>query len=73
MTGLLISKNIKVGEVRVGKSLKRVNLPYHYARQTSTARLKNPVPYRASYFGEKLHVSYNGYYWLLCTVHTKVQ
>ena len=58
MTGLLSSKNIRVGEVRVGKSLQRVNLPYHYARHTSTAQLTNPVPYKANYFGKKLHVSY---------------
>ena len=32
---------------------------YHQRRQTQTARQMNPVPYHASYFGQKLHVDQN--------------
>jgi len=59
MTGFLRAKCIRVSEMRVGKSLGRVNLPYHQARQNATARQTNPVPYKAHYFGEKLHVDQN--------------
>ena len=51
MTGLLASRGLKVSEVNVGKSLRTVNPGYHSARCTATARLMNPVPYHADYFG----------------------
>ena len=56
MTGLLASEGLKISEQRVGQSLQRVNPEYSQARRTSTARHINPVPYRADYFGHKLHV-----------------
>ena len=59
MTGLLSSEGIHVSEQRVGESLKRVNPGYSHARRTSTARQLNPVPYRADYFGHKLHIDQN--------------
>jgi len=59
MTGLLRAKHIRVSEMRVGQSLGRVNMLYHQARQTATARQTNPVPYKAMYFGEKLHIDQN--------------
>ena len=59
MTGLLASKRINISEVNVGKSLKTVQPGYHLARCTATARLMNPVPYHADYFGHKLHVDQN--------------
>ena len=59
MTGLLASKGLRVGEQRVGKSLQSCNPTYQHARTTETARLLNPVPYRADYFGHKLHCDQN--------------
>ena len=59
MTGLLSSQGLHISERRVGESLGRVNPTYHQARQTATARQMNPVPYRADYFGHKLHIDQN--------------
>ena len=59
MTGLLASGGIRVSQGRVGKSLKRINPLYHQRRVTSTARLINPIPYRAEYFGHKVHIDQN--------------
>lgn len=59
MTGLLNFKGVTVSEMRVGQSLARVNIFGHLARQTATERQKNPVPYTAAYFGQKLHIDQN--------------
>ena len=60
MTGLLASRELKVSEVNVGKSLRAVHPGYHSARCTSiTAHLMNPVPYHADNFGHKLHIDQN--------------
>ena len=59
MTGLLASQGLQVSEERVGASLRRTNPQYHYRRCTSTARLLNPIPYTADYFGHKVHVDQN--------------
>ena len=59
MTGLLASQGLGVSEKRVGESLQRVNPIYNYARRTNTACQINPVPYRADYFGHKLHIDQN--------------
>ena len=59
MTGLLSSQGIKCAEKRVGASLSRVSTGYHVRRQTGTQRQTNPIPYRANYFGEKLHIDQN--------------
>ena len=59
MTGLLRSKGIVASEQRVGKVLANVSPVYHQARMTATARQTNPVPYRADYFGQKLHLDQN--------------
>lgn len=58
MTGLLASQGYRVGENRVGNSLKRVNPSNHAARLHSTQRLMNPTPY-AAYYGEKIHIDQN--------------
>ena len=43
----------------VGRALAEV-FPQHYAqRKTNTAKLLNPIPYRADYFGQKLHMDQN--------------
>ena len=59
MTGLLASQGLLVSQERVGELLNRINPTYHGARRTTTARTMNPVPYRADYFGHKVHVDQN--------------
>ena len=59
MTGLLASRGLRVSQARVGESLKRINPQYHHKRSTATARLLNPIPYTADYFGHKVHVDQN--------------
>ena len=59
MTGLLSSQGVRVSEVRVGISLKRVSPGHHHERQTATNKQLNPVPYQADYFGHKLHIDQN--------------
>ena len=61
MTGLLVlaSNGLRVGESRVGESLRQVNPSYQHARRTATARQMNPMPYRADFFGHKLHIDQN--------------
>ena len=59
MTGLLASQGLRVSQQRVGESLRRMNPTYHHARRTATAKKMNPVPYRADYFGHKLHIDQN--------------
>lgn len=59
MTGFLRSQGISVSEMRIGASLRRVNGRHHQARRTATARQLNPVPYRANYFGHKVHIDQN--------------
>jgi len=52
-------QGIIFAETRVGKALAKVNPRYHNRRRNHTARLINPIPYRADYFGHKLHVDQN--------------
>jgi len=59
MTGLLSSQGVTVSQQRVEESLRRVNPGYEHAHRTATARPLNPVPYRADYFGHKLHIDQN--------------
>ena len=59
MTGLLASQGLRVSQTRVGHSLHRTNPGYHHARRTATARQLNPIPYRADYFGHKVHIDQN--------------
>ena len=59
MTGLLAAEGIRVCQLRVGRSLQRIDPDSHHERYTSTYRLTNPVPYQSSYCGEKLHVDQN--------------
>ena len=47
------------GEGRVGEALARVHPRNHIRRRTNTSRLLNPIPYRADYFGHKLHFDQN--------------
>jgi len=60
MSGFLRQKHGGTfGEVRVGKALAAMTPHYHQRRRNDTAYLLNPIPYRADYFGHKLHVDQN--------------
>ena len=60
MTGYVKQKHgIKIGQNRVGRALSVVAPNYHQRRQRNTARMINPIPYRADYFGHKLHMDQN--------------
>ena len=59
MTGLLAAEGIRVCQLRVGRSLKRVDPENHSKRHRQLHRNTNPVPYRCEYFGEKIHVDQN--------------
>ena len=60
MTGYVNHKfNVNVSQRRVGSALSVVSPFYHSQRQNDTARLTNPIPYRADYFGHKMHIDQN--------------
>eukprot|EP00731_Ephydatia_muelleri_P004867 Em0002g1043a len=59
MCGLLASEGLKVSETRVGQALQTVRPDYHHMRVTKTTQSLNPRPYRAEYFGQKLHIDQN--------------
>ncbi len=59
MCGLLAAEGVRVAEGRVRKALHLANPGYQQARQARTERQLNPTPYRASYFGQKLHIDQN--------------
>lgn len=60
MTGYLRQKhNLPVGEVRIGKALSAVSPIYTNRRRRTTRTATNPIPYRADYFGHKLHMDQN--------------
>ena len=50
---------MRASQQRVDESLSLVNPTYHHTRRTATARLLNPVPYRADYCGRKLRINQN--------------
>ncbi|XP_041960405.1 uncharacterized protein LOC121718985 isoform X2 [Alosa sapidissima] len=58
MKGYLATKGIRACHMRVGAAMQAVRPHYHEGRQRG-ARNLNPVPYRAEYFGEKLHMDQN--------------
>lgn len=57
--GFLKSKRIDAGDRRVGKALSVVSPLYHVARCANVQRNINPLPYKADYFGHKLHIDQN--------------
>ena len=59
MTGLLASQGFRCAQKRVGEALHRVKPAYHNIRRSGTERMRNPVPYSAEYFGQKLHIDQN--------------
>ena len=55
MTGYIKQKyGMRISQNRIGKALATVAPNYHQRRRTTTARLINPILYRADYFGHKL-------------------
>ena len=60
MTGYLKNRfGLKVGQNRVAAALRSTTPVYHRRRRTNTARIINPIPYKADYFGHKLHMDQN--------------
>jgi len=59
MHGLLRAEGLSVCQRRVGESLQRTNPFQHSLRRANVHRSVNPVPYRADFFGEKLHLDQN--------------
>ena len=59
MNGLLRSEGVLVSQSRLAASLERVSPIQYAARRHETNRMLNPLPYRAMYFGEKLHLDQN--------------
>ena len=50
---------VNISQRLVALALQVVAPIYHQGRQANTARMINPIPYRADYFGHKLHVDQN--------------
>lgn len=60
MTGYLRQKHsLAIGETRISKALSTVSPVYTAQRRTQARRAINPIPYRADYFGHKLHMDQN--------------
>lgn len=59
MQGLLRSEGIRVGQSRVATVMDQLAPIQYDSRRHDTQRMLNPLPYRASYFGEKLHLDQN--------------
>ena len=51
-----------IGETRIGNALRTTFPQFAQQRKQNTARAVNPVPYRADYFGHKLHMDH-----MVCT------
>ena len=60
MKGYIRQKyNVNISQRRISTALQVAAPQYHQRRQTNTARLTNPIPYKADYFGHKLHINQN--------------
>lgn len=59
MSGLLSSQGVRCADKRIAASLQRIDPGSHRQRQAGTERMINPLPYRADYFGEKIHIDQN--------------
>ena len=60
MKGYLPQKHkVNISQRRVASAFQVVAPIYHQRRQANTARMINPIPYRADYFGHKLHIDQN--------------
>lgn len=59
MKGFLACGGIRAGQRQIAAVMPHCNPEYHRKRQTNTAKLMNPIPYYASYFGHKIHIDQN--------------
>lgn len=59
MHGLLRSNGIHVCQARLAASLRQLAPVQYHARSVDTYRMLNPMPYRALYYGHKLHLDQN--------------
>ena len=59
MQGLLRSQGIHVSQARIGSALRRTFSLAHSQRVTNIVHHMNPIPYHATFFGEKLHFDQN--------------
>ena len=60
MTCYLAQKDdVHLGVKKVGRALAEVCLQHYSQRKTNTAKLPNPIPYCADYFGHKLYMDQN--------------
>ena len=59
MAGALLSKGMRISEVKVGKSLKRLDPVSQQRREETAGRTLNPKYYTANYFGHKVHIDQN--------------
>ena len=57
--GLLRSRGIHVSQQRLGMSLRRTFPLSLFQRRRTMGRAINPIPYRATFYGEKLHMDQN--------------
>ena len=69
MTALLSAQGCRVGQNHVGASLQRVNPGQQIRRTVESERRRNPVPYMARYFGEKVHIDQNEKLVMFGTTH----
>ena len=60
LKGYIKSKNNKtISQRRRSAALKHVDPLHQQARNNIIARMLNPIPYQAYYFGEKLYLDQN--------------
>lgn len=57
--GLLRSEGVHVSQRRLGRSLQRTFPAAHSRRHQTAGRSINPIPYRATFYGQKLHMDQN--------------
>ena len=50
---------VNISQRRISTAQQMAAPQYHQRRQTNTTRLTNPIPYKADYFGLKLHIDQN--------------
>jgi hypothetical protein len=80
MQGLLRSQGMRVSQARIGSALRRTFPLAHSRRVANIVHHINPIPYRATFFGEKLHFDQNEklnmygvvHVWLLMDIHGKL-
>ena len=59
MQGLLRAEGVNISQRRIGRSLGRVAPGAQRGRQQQVHRHLNPIPYRARFYGDKVHLDQN--------------